>query len=381
MQYLYIKQAKRLIVALALFAGGTQTALAVGAASGTIINNTATVDYVVGTNPRTASGSAPGIAVDNRVDVSVFNTDAGNNVSATPGLNDQVLTFTVTNTGNTTQGYILTTNVAAAAIPMASIEIWLDTNSNGTWDGAGFDTLYVASSHAFDLDPNGVIGTDDVETVFIVADTPAAATNGSIDDIRLVAQTTNAGTNTPTPASGAPDPDPAVVDVVWADAAGSTSDAARDGQHSFAATYTVVSAALTATKTVAATVDEFGTGYSIPGAVVRYQIAIANTGAATVDNNTVVVSDPIPANTKMCVSDVSPAAGCTAADLATFTAGTSNLTGVAFEYSDDSGVTWTYTPTADAQGADTNITNVRQAPTGTMAATSSFDITFSVVIE
>jgi uncharacterized repeat protein (TIGR01451 family) len=380
MQYLYINQAKRLIVALALFTGGTQTALAVGTASGTVINNTATVDYQVGTDPRTASGSAPGIAVDNRVDVSVFNTDAGNNVNATPGSNDQVLTFTVTNTGNTTQGYILTTDVAAAAIPMGSIEIWLDTNGNGTWDGAGLDTLYVAGSNAFDLDPNGAVGAD-VETVFIVADTPAAAANGSIDDIRLVAQTTNAGTNTPTPDSGAPDPDPAVVDVVWADAAGSSSDAARDGQHSFAATFTVVSAALTATKTVAATTDEFGSGYAIPGAVVRYQIAIANTGPGTVDADTIVVSDPVPVNTRLCVSDVSPAPGCTAADLATFAAGTSGLTGVAFEYSNDGGTSWTHVPVADAQGADTNITNVRQAPTGAMNGTSSFDITFGVVIE
>lgn len=377
MQYLNINQAKCLIVALALFAGGTQTALAVGTASGTVINNTARVDYQVGTDPRFDTGSAPGITVDNRVDVTVFNTDAGNNVNVTPAAANQVLTYTVTNTGNTSQGYILTTDVPTAAIPMGSIEIWLDTNGNGTWDGGPGDTLYAAGSNAFDLDPNGAVGAD-VETVFIVADTPAAATDTSFDDFRLVAQTTDVGTNTVTTAAGTPT---AGVDVVFADAAGTTSEGSRDGQHSFAATYTVVSAALTATKTEAVTVDEFGTAYHIPGAVVRYQIAIANTGAGTVDSDTVVVSDPIPANTKMCVSDVSPAPGCTAADLATFTAGTSGLTGVAFEYSNDSGATWAYAPVADAQGADTNITNVRQAPTGAMNGTSSFDITFGVVIE
>jgi hypothetical protein len=57
------------------------------------------------------------------------------------------------------------------------------------------------------------------------------------------------------------------------------------------------------------------------------------------------------------------------------------LTGVAFEYSNNSGATWTYVPVADAQGADTNITNVRQSPTGAMNGTSSFDVTFGVVIE
>ncbi len=106
MQYLTKRKVHRLIMALALFTGGSQTALAVGTASGTIISNTATVDYQVGTDPRSATGSAPGITVDNRVDLTVSNTDAGNNVNVTPGAANQVLTYTVTNTGNTTQGYI-----------------------------------------------------------------------------------------------------------------------------------------------------------------------------------------------------------------------------------------------------------------------------------
>ena len=377
MQYLNICKAHRLLMALALFTGGTQTALAVGTASGTDIDNTATVDYQVGTDPRTATGSAPTIRVDNRVDLTVFNTDAGNNVDVTPGSNNQILSYTVTNTGNTTQGYILTVATPTTGIPMGNVRIYVDTNTDGIPDAS---ELYSAGSNAGDLNPNG--GTDVME-VLVVADTPVAATNGSVDDFRLVAQTTNAGTNTVTLPSGAPDPDPLVVDVVFADAPGTSSDANRDGQHSFAATYTVVSAALTATKTIAATTDEFGGGFAIPGAVVRYLITIANGGTGTVDNNTVVVSDPVPANTKLCFAAdvVAPITGCTAADVPTFTAGTSGLTGVAFEYSNDNGTSWTYSPTADSDGADTNITNVRQAPTGTMSASSSFDITIGVVIE
>lgn len=380
MQYLNMRKAIGLFLALAFFAGGTQTAFAVGTASGTVISNTATVDYDVGGNARTASSVAVDFTVDNRVDLTVANLDAGNNVNVTPSSTNQVLTYTVTNTGNTTQGYLLTVDIPTANIPMGAAAIWIDTNGNGIWEGAPNDTLYTAATNAGDLDPNSAVPGADTMTVFIVADTPAAAADGTIDDVRLVAQTTDAGTNTVTVASGAPDPDPLVVDVVFADAAGTSSDAPNDGQHSAAATYTVSSATLTAAKVIANVNDEFNGdgGFAIPGAVVRYQITITNGGTGSVDADTVVVSDPIPANTKACV-----AAGtrCTAADLPTFAAGTSGLTGVAFEYSNDNGATWTYVPTADAQGADTAVTDIRQAPTGAMVSTGAFDIIFGVVVE
>ena len=380
MQYSNISKVHRLLMALALFTGGTQTALAVGTASGTFIDNTATVDYQVGADARSASGSAPQITVDNRVDLTVFNTDAGNNVNVTPGSQNQVLTYTVTNTGNTTQGYYLSTDVPTAGIPMGGIEIWLDSNGNGTWDGAGpgLDTLYVAATNAFDLDPNG--GTD-TATVFIVADTAAAAADGSLDDFRLVAQTREAVTGNPIVAAGAPT---AGVDIVFADVAGTTSDGNRDGQHSFAATYTAASAALAVAKSVLGTTDEFGTGYHIPGAAVEYQIRVTNGGAGSVDNNTVAVTDVIPANTKVCI-----AAACGGA--ATFVDGatTSGLTGAAFEYStvaapnECAPASFTgYAPSADADGADTAVTCIRQAPTGAMNGSGGFfDVRFFVVIE
>jgi uncharacterized repeat protein (TIGR01451 family) len=379
MQYLNINKVHRLMMALALFAGGSQTALAVGTPSGDLISNTATVDYQVGANARSASGSAPDITVDNRVDVTVANQDGGN-VNVSPGQADRVQTYLVTNTGNTTQGYILTTAVPTAGIPMGSIEIWLDTNGNGTWDGAGLDTLYVAGSNAFDLDPNGAVGAD-VETVFIVADTPAGATNGSVDDFRLVAQTTDAGTNTVTTAAGAPT---AGVDVVFADGAGTTSEAANDGQHSDAANYTVTSALLALAKTVLGTVDEFATGFAIPGASVEYQLRVTNSGTGSVDNNTVVVTDAIPANTKVCV-----AGAC--GGLPTFVDGatTSGLTAATFQYSIVAspnecapGSFVGYSPTADADGADAAVTCIRQAPTGAMNGSGGFfDVRFFVVIE
>ena len=377
MQCLNMRKAIGLFMVLAFFAGGSQTAFAVGTASGTVIGNTATVDYDVGGNARTASSVVVNFTVDNRVDVTVANTDAGNNVNVTPSAADQPLTFTVTNTGNTTQGYLLTTAIPTANIPMGNVRIYIEDGTSPGFQIAQ-DTLYVAGTNAGDLDPNGIIGVDDVMTVYVVADTPAAAVDTNQDDVRLVAQTTDAGTITVTTASGAPT---GGVDVVFADGAGTTSDAANDGQHSDAATYTVVSASLSAAKVIAGVTDPFNAypnGFSIPGAVVRYQITITNGGAGSVDANTVVVSDPIPANTKACVA---AGTACAAADLPTFAAGTSGLTGVAFEYSNDNGTTWVYVPTADAEGADTAVTDIRQRPTGTMVSTGAFDITFGVVVQ
>ena len=379
MQYVNTRRTGGLLLALGLFAGGTQTALAVGTQSGEIISNTATVDYQVGTDPRTASGDAPDITVDNRVDLTVANTDAGNDVTVNPGQTDRILTYTVTNTGNTTQGYLLSVDVQTPGIVANNIRIYVDTNNDGV---PNVGELYAPGSNAGNLDPNGVIGTDDVMQVLVVANIPAGAADGTQDDFRLVAQTTNAGTATVTVAAAAPT---SGLDVVFADEAGTTSEAGRDGRHSDAATYTVQSAALTAAKTIFSTTDEFGTGYAIPGAKVVYQIRVTNSGAAAVDANTVSVKDQVPANSQLCVATV---AGCTAPSFADGTT-SSGLSAATFEYSfvtgalacDDASFTGT-AATADANGYDSTVTCVRQRPAGSMSGSGGFfDVLLTVGIQ
>jgi uncharacterized repeat protein (TIGR01451 family) len=379
MQFFNIRKSSGLFAALALFAGGTQTALAVGTPSNTPISNTATVDYQVGTNPRTATGAAPNILVDNRVDLTVTNADAGNNVNVGPGDTGQILTYTVTNTGNTTQGYLLTVDVATAGIPANNFEIYVDANNDGVPDAG---ELYTANTNAGNLNPNGILGTDDVMQVLVVADIPAGAADATQDDVRLVAQTTDAGTATVTLDSAAPT---AGVDVVYADGTGTTSEADRDGQHSDAATYTVQSAALAAVKSIVSTTDEFGNGFAIPGANVVYQIQVTNSGTATVDADTVSVTDQIPADTQLCITTVGT---CTAPS---FTDGStsSGLAAAVFEYSNDATATpcepgdFGYAPVPDvATGYDPAVTCVRQRPTGSMNGSGGFfDVQINVGIQ
>lgn len=388
MQYFKREKIAGLFAALVMFIGGISTAQAVGTASGTTVTNTATVDYAVGGNARSASDSVD-FLVDNRVDLTVT---GGSAVNAAPGSTNQVLVFTVTNTGNTAQGYAFSTEpTAAGATVMSNVRVFVDDPDSGTigsLDGSdpeylvgttgNFASLFGAEfGTGVGLDHDNGTGLTQV-TVFIVVDTPAGATDGQTETFDLIATTLNASTNTVTSASGAPSGSLVTADVVFADGTGTHTGAAdRNGIHSASGTYTVASAALSASKTITGVVDEFGTGYEIPNAVVSYQIVISNTGTSATDANTVVLTDPIPAGTKLCVAAGS---SCTAAP--NFAVGTSGLTAAAIEYSSDNGTTWAYgPPVVDGQGADTNITNIRYQPTGAMSAGGNFTVTFEVVIE
>lgn len=116
----------------------------------------------------------------------------------------------------------------------------------------------------------------------------------------------------------------------------------------------------------------------IPGGVAQYTITVANPGTYTVSNNSVLVADATPAGTDLVLSDIGSAGSGPAA----FTAGGSALTytfaGLGsttddIEFSNNNGSTWTYTPTANANGVDPAVTHVRLRPKGTMAAGSTFN--------
>jgi hypothetical protein len=130
----------------------------------------------------------------------------------------------------------------------------------------------------------------------------------------------------------------------------------------------------------------------IPGAAVGYTVTVTNSGAGSPTANSVIVTAPIPADTKLYVNDL----GGAGSGPATFTNGspsstlTYTFTSLAsttdnLSFSNNGGTTYTYTPTADADGYDAAVTHMRANPQGTFAAASggspSFNLQFRVAIE
>jgi uncharacterized repeat protein (TIGR01451 family) len=131
---------------------------------------------------------------------------------------------------------------------------------------------------------------------------------------------------------------------------------------------------------------------SIPGSTKLYTVRVTNQGTGAVDNNTVLITDKIPTDTKLFVGDLgAPGSGPVAfvngtpssALTWTFMAlnnGTDDL-----DFSNNGGTTWTYVPTADAAGCDAAVTDIRMRPKGTMPGQGSgsptFDLQFRVVVK
>lgn len=274
-----------------------QSAYAVGIASGTSVQNNVTVDYQVSGASQTQLSDSVTFLVDNKVDVSIAVT----NDTVIPNQADQVLTFTVVNEGNTTQGYRLAVANSSVAdnFDMNNVTIYVE---DGTTPGFQIaeDTLYVANTNAGDLDPNSVVPGADTMVVYVVADVPpngggAAPSNTNTARYDLLVTTTNAGSATITTSNAGNAWNAATVQVVFAEGAAGphASDTANDGELSATGTYTVSTAALVVTKSQAIISDGFsavGFEKAIPGAVVRYTITLDNTAGA-VNATTLVVND------------------------------------------------------------------------------------------
>jgi hypothetical protein len=103
---------------------------------------------------------------------------------------------------------------------------------------------------------------------------------------------------------------------------------------------------------------------AIPGAMVKYVIDAHNEGNGATDSNTAVLKDTVPANMKMCVATVAQCQEVTFIDGTT----TSGLSLGTVSYSNDGGANYNYTPTADAEGFDATVTNVKFSLDGAFLA-------------
>ena len=115
----------------------------------------------------------------------------------------------------------------------------------------------------------------------------------------------------------------------------------------------------------------------IPQSVVRYDVTVTNSGPGSVDANTLVITDPIPANTAMYVA-TTPANPVVFVNGATPSGLIFNYaTNVSYSSTGASGP-WTYTPVPDANGFDPAVRAVRIAPGGTMSAAGAGNPSFTM---
>ena len=282
-------------------------AFAAGTTAGTSITNTATVDYQVGGVAQGQQSASNSFTVDRKINLLVEEVGTVT-TNVVPGQSNAVTTFQLTNSSN---------EVLDFALAVTQI-------TSGTASHGGTDTFNANNVRIYrDNISTGVVGdwdTDDtpvtyidelaVDTpirLFVVADIPAGLANNAVAGVTLRATAREGGTAGSqglaiTETAGA---NTAGKDTVFADIAGVAGDTARDASHSDNDDYTVRTATLAVTKTSRVVSDPFNLTSNpklIPGAVVEYCIAVANSGSA--DATSVVINDPVPGQLTFVTSSI-----------------------------------------------------------------------------
>jgi uncharacterized repeat protein (TIGR01451 family) len=295
--------------------GVASVAGAVGTQAGTNVDNQATVSYTVGTIGQTPIPSSPSgnsdpsggavtrFVVDRLVDLTVTAVPgaAPGYINVAPGSSSQVLAFDVTNTSNDTLDFEL-----AHAFQVAGADPFGGTdNQNATLVSVVVDEgdgSYVAAddTETFIDELSATAGGNTVR-VFVVSNFPLPGPpwlDGDVSAHILTATAREGGGATALGAAITADPGPEdalAEETVFGDAAGDT-DAARNADHSATHAYRVQTATLTVTKTstvVSDPVNTVGPFYAIPGAVIRYEVTVANTGTSTA--SAVTIQDDLSA--------------------------------------------------------------------------------------
>jgi uncharacterized repeat protein (TIGR01451 family) len=313
-----------LVLAAALAVPGV--ALAAGTPAGTTITNQATVTFTdTNNNPYTQQSNTTTVTVSSVYGVLL--NDPGNRTGFP--LDNVTYAYTIQNIGNATDNYAL----QAVSVPGWTTTMYVDTNRNGTREPG--ETTVVSS-------PVQIVAGDNAY-IFVVVSIPTGTANGT------TAVTTLNVTGTGIVAAF-PDGDDAT------DASTTTVQAPVLG---------VVKGVRNFTLNPGGTFDNTAT--AAPTQELEYRIAVTNSGASAASS--LVLSDAINTNYGYKIAS------------ATFTAGTSGLTG-AVTFSNNGGGSWAYTPVSAGcsapAGYDYCVTNVRWTMTGNQAPTTNFNVNFMV---
>lgn len=257
--------------------GFTTPAAAAGTAAGTTISNTASATYTdPGGVEQTIPSNTVNILVDELLDVTIARADPGP-VPVSPGATNQVVSFTVTNTGNGSEAFRLTpqATIGGDQFDPTTTSVVLDSNGNGVYD-PGTDTVYTSGAN----DP--VLAPDASIRIFILATIPAGAADGDRGDLDLTAA---AVTGTGAPGTSFAGAGTGGGNAVVGSTGGDGTD--RGG-------YIIQSAAVAFVKS-ATVADPFGGSRPVPGAIITYTLTATTSGTGALTN--LRISDPVPTNT------------------------------------------------------------------------------------
>lgn len=363
----------RLAVAMGLSLGMLPHAFAAGTSAGSDITNTASVDYKVGGVSQTpVDSNTTTFKVDRKINLTVAEV-GGATTTTVPGATAQVTTFTVTNNANSTLDFKLAaSNKAGDDFDLTGLAVYVESGATPGYQAAEDTATYIDE-----------LAADGSKTVYVVGAIPAGATNGQVANVTLTATAAQSvdgsGNYVATAGSLASDAaesnvgvvdDPAFVDTVFGDIAGST-DAARDGKHSADDSYTISTATIAVTKSSTVITDPFNcttagdpasctsSPKAIPGAVVEYCLDVSNSGGAAADS--IVLTDSIPTNTTYVPSSIM-----------------SGATGTGTACDVGSGTAKTDASDVDSAESDGSSVTIRSASIGTGA---SFKATFRVKVD
>ncbi len=277
---------KRFFV-VTLLSGFSTLAFAAGTTAGTDVTNTATLSFGDSADTTTdVQSNAEVFKVDKKIDLTVTTVDVAA-IQTKPGATEVVLTYKVTNTGNSIQDYSLSTLTSSSSAFEGSVSdnfdasnvlIYVDADENGVFDIAN-DTQ---------LDYIDELGIDSEKFIFVIADMPTVdIANGDAAVYDLQAQVAEGGTEGTKGADITADSRNEVdnkltVQIVFADGAG-TADGQYDGRFSNSDAYKIVIADMTIIKNSVVMDDPINGATNpkrIPGATIRYCFSVENSGSA-----------------------------------------------------------------------------------------------------
>ena len=215
----------------------------------------------------------------------------GNPQEVAPGQTGVALLYDVTNLSNDTVDLDLNATILADANSRGTVTaVFVDANSNGVVDG-GEEVDFMSNVLA-----------DETRQVTVLVSVDSAAVDAETFQVDLNANAfeagtmTGAGVGTELVESAADSADPATVDTSLVDGnSGFTDDADRDGSDTDRAFVEVSAANVSVVKSSLVISDPLGSANpkAIPGAVIRYCIAVQNSGTGATATD-ISISDALP---------------------------------------------------------------------------------------